>query len=634
MATLVHDLGRPHALNLAELLAPEPFRLEFAVRLALICTLTILVAEIYQTPEPALTAYVGFFVVKPDRMTSIILSIVLLLLISIIIGLLFLIVMLIVDSIFWRVTSMCLLSFGLLFIGSASKLKPLAPIIALITAYSLSLLGSIQIGELATRGLLYAWLFIGIPAGVSIIVNLLLGASPKRLAEEAIAERLRATASFLREPRNETHYARFQRLKQAGSVEILAWAGKAKAEKTSPAKSVSALHQAAVSITPLMLMSEAFAFASEADGSRRRKLAAIYDEMAAIFSAGGYPRDIGADLHSFVEEGLVTEIAQLLYHFTEPALPALPPSKKAKGGFFQPDAFDNPEHVYFALKVTAAAMFCYLLYSLLDWQGVHTSLITCYIVALGSLAETVEKLALRIAGCLVGAAVGTAAIVYVMPSVTSIGTLLFVVFVGALVSAWVAGGSPRIAYAGFQIGFAFFLCVVQGSSPAFDLAIARDRVIGILLGNLAIYAVFRFLWPVTIARRVDPALAGWCHAVMGLFAGKDRAARLVALSQAQLSLATVEQDLHLSLYEPEALRPSGQWMLVRDGFCSRLERVQISLSLAAQAAGAESKKIVEKLDEIARHFLDGNDTIEADLNELDRLLSDISVESVSRHAGV
>ena len=42
-------------------------------------------------------------------------------------------------------------------------------------------------------------------------------------------------------------------------------------------------------------------------------------------------------------------------------------------------------------------MFCYLVYSLLDWPGIHTCLITVYIVSLGTTAETIEKLTLRIA---------------------------------------------------------------------------------------------------------------------------------------------------------------------------------------------------------------------------------------------
>jgi hypothetical protein len=64
------------------LLAPSPQRWEFALRLALICALTALVVEFYQTPDPALTVYVVFFLNKPDRTTSVLLNIVFLVLIT------------------------------------------------------------------------------------------------------------------------------------------------------------------------------------------------------------------------------------------------------------------------------------------------------------------------------------------------------------------------------------------------------------------------------------------------------------------------------------------------------------------------------------------------------------------------
>src|SRR6201999_3216293 len=109
-----------------------------------------------------------------------------------------------------------------------------------------------------------------------------------------------------------------------------------------------------------------------------------------------------------------------------------------------------------------------------------------------------------ISGALVGAGFGIAAIVFLLPQLTSIGSLMIVVFVARLVSAWVAAGSPRISYVGYQMVFAFFLCVIQGPSPAFDLTIARDRLIGIMLGNVVSYLIFANIWPVSVIRRIDP----------------------------------------------------------------------------------------------------------------------------------
>jgi multidrug resistance protein MdtO len=64
MATRVLEAREGRLAELLRLLMPFPRRLEFAVRLALICALTTLVVEIYQTPDPALTVYVVFFLIS------------------------------------------------------------------------------------------------------------------------------------------------------------------------------------------------------------------------------------------------------------------------------------------------------------------------------------------------------------------------------------------------------------------------------------------------------------------------------------------------------------------------------------------------------------------------------------------
>jgi multidrug resistance protein MdtO len=111
---------------------------------------------------------------KPDRAASVA-SIVMSLLISLIVGLVLALAVEVIEQPLWRVAAMTLLSFCLTFAASASKLKPIAGTVALITAYALDLLGSAPGGELATHGILYVWFFVGIPAGVCIVVNLILG---------------------------------------------------------------------------------------------------------------------------------------------------------------------------------------------------------------------------------------------------------------------------------------------------------------------------------------------------------------------------------------------------------------------------------------------------------------------------
>src|SRR5215469_1445611 len=106
------------------LFAPTPERLEFATRIALICALTTLVTEIYQTPQPALTAYVAFFFNRPERTASLGLSVLLPLVIAVVIALIFFLARLVIDDAMWRVISIAVTSFALLFLASASKLRP------------------------------------------------------------------------------------------------------------------------------------------------------------------------------------------------------------------------------------------------------------------------------------------------------------------------------------------------------------------------------------------------------------------------------------------------------------------------------------------------------------------------------
>jgi multidrug resistance protein MdtO len=604
MATLAGELRQGLRGALA-LLQPFPGRTEFAGRLALICALTTLVAEIYQTPDPALTAYVAFFVMKRDRMESIVISMVLAILISLIVGMLILVAMSVIDEPLWRVTSMAVLSFCLLFLGSASKLRPIGAIVALIVGYALDLLSEAQIGELATRGYLYAWLFVTIPAAVSIVVNLLLGPPPRRLLEQALAHRLALAAALMRAPDEKVREA-FRETLSEGVAELQTWLKMASIEKTSPPEDIAALGQATGSITTVLLLVDFAAHRAREDVvsfSLRSQIGNTLELMAKTFQAGGYPVDIAIDHDGDgllpVAATLLAELQQVLRRFTERPLPDLPAAKPAAAGFFLPDAFINPDHVYYALKTTAAAMFCYAIYSLLDWRGIHTSLITCYIVSLGTTAETVEKLTLRILGCLVGAGAGIGAIVFLMPHVTSIGGLMIVVFAAAFVSAWVAAGSPRISYVGFQIAFAFFLCVVQGPSPAFDLTVARDRIIGILFGNIVVYLMFTNIWPVTVTRRIDPALVSLLHSLGDLTGATSRSRRNALATEAAGVMGAITQDIELARYEPPELRPPQAWLAVRLRAIHQIRALMGPLLLLANMQPSPAQAVGRRLDILA-----------------------------------
>src|ERR1700735_801676 len=95
--------GREGAFpDVVRLMSPQPGRFELATRLAVICALTVLVVEIYQTPDAALTVYVVFFLNCGNRAVSLILNFVLVALISVIIGLVLLVAMVVINDPMWR----------------------------------------------------------------------------------------------------------------------------------------------------------------------------------------------------------------------------------------------------------------------------------------------------------------------------------------------------------------------------------------------------------------------------------------------------------------------------------------------------------------------------------------------------
>ena len=612
MAAHVDSFGQQFRERLA-LLRPFPGRLEFSIRLALACALTTLVVEIYQTPDPALTAYVAFFVMKRDRMESVIISIVLTILISLLVGILMLVATAVIDQPLWRVISITVVSFGLLFLASASKLKPLAAIIAMIVGYGLDLLSDAHVGELATRGYLYAWLFVTIPATVSIALNLVLGPPPRRLLEQALAHRLALAASLMR---NEKVRSAFEETLSEGVTELKTWLKMAGIEKSSPPADIAALGQATDSITTILLLVD-FADRTQSETMPpplRGQIADTLDEMASILRAGGYPVDVaiehGEEDLPPVTITLLADIKEALLHFTERPLPELPIVEPAKSGFFLPDAFTNPDHVYYALKTTAAAMFCYAAYLLLDWPGIHTSFITCYMVSLGTTAETIEKFTLRILGALIGAGSGLAAIVFLLPHLTSIGSLLIVVFVASLASSWVAAGSARISYVGYQMAFAFFLCVIQGPSPAFDLTVARDRIIGIMLGNVVAYLIFTNIWPVTVIRRIDPGLVALLRRLVDLTNATSRSRRDSLATDAAGAMGVISQDVELAAYESSRIGPPQFRLTARARAIRHIRALMGPLLLLSNEQSAASRAVAHRLDTLANELSSGTRLVE------------------------
>ena len=172
-----------------------------------------------------------------------------------------------------------------------------------------------------------------------------------------------------------------------------------------------------------------------------------------------------------------------------------PMDEEIREHLLAPDAFSNMDHLRFALRGMLAAAACYVVYTAIDWRGLSTSIATCVITALSTIGASRQKQVLRFVGALIGGIVfGMGAQIFVLPYIDSIAgfTVLFVVVTA--IAAWIATATPRLSYLGVQLALAFYLINMQEFAIQTSLAIARDRVFGVLLGLLAMWLIFDRLW--------------------------------------------------------------------------------------------------------------------------------------------
>jgi multidrug resistance protein MdtO len=573
-------------------LAPFPGRAGTAWRTALMAALVAAAAMMFELPEAAISCYLVAFLMKPDESESCAGAIAIVVLITVIVALLVPLSQWTVDSPGLRLLVMAAISFAFLFLGAASKLGEIGGVIALIIAVVLSLLYKTPGSDIATNGLRYAWEMVVMPMAMMVAFNLCLGRSTVAQLHDTLRQRLVAA----REAVDTSADNELRKLLREGNGKAVA---RAKFVRLFHLASSTAADQIARDVwASYQLMLGVSGLPSRTSEAMRSALASQISAAITALDAGKAlppPPNLPAD-------------ASRAEHLSWQALAIMAGAERAeliagpKEPFLAPDAFSNPEYQRYALKTTAAAMLCYVIYAGIDWQGIHTAMITCYVASLGTTGETIHKLQLRILGCLIGAAMGWGAILFLMPHMDSIGHLMVLVFAGTFIAAWVSNGNERISYAGLQIALAFFLCVFHGFGPSVDLETVRDRIIGILVGNTVVYLISTLILPVGIEQSVRANLS---KALAGL-------ARLAAASPdvrsgAVAEVANVEQlvgrtrdALFLLPLEPRALRGSETAQQSLRGISAEIESLNREIYLSPNDLSDLSKRLACLTSDVLR----------------------------------
>ena len=491
-------------------LAFTPGRDVATARIVVTVALVTLISLALQVPELAVSAYMVIFVTKENRVLTTLAGTLAILGVTVAIAASLLLYGATFDYPALRIPVVAMMVFAGMYLARVFVVGPLGFAIGFVVALTQSAADGVSTPETLVRALLWLWVALVYPIALTVVVNqILLPAEPWTAFTRALARRLDAASAVLRRADEEgvvggRRDSVLLELATGGGAPLLKLLHFAEGQDARLKRRHVSLSAAVAADERIISAAAALELGdrqavSENDRRCARLLATKIGELRATLPSRG-PVAVSvapgsAALPELRELQLAAaSLADSLAH-EDPAEESPAAEPKEKKSLFVPDAFTNPAHARFALKVSLAAMSCYVLYIGLDWTGIHTAFITCCIIALESNGATRRKGTLRLVGCGVGGLLGFLSIMYLVPRMESVVSLVLLTSAVTALAGWVATGSERIAYGGLQIALAFYLCIFQGFAPGTNFDTIRDRLVGIILGILVSSAVFRFVWP-------------------------------------------------------------------------------------------------------------------------------------------
>jgi multidrug resistance protein MdtO len=506
MATLARGepLRRPLLAFLAQELAPREGRGLAVARIAAACTITVAISMVFQIPLAAYMAYMVFLTSKDDiaatATTAIGGTLAVTFAVIFTIGL----AQISLGNPALRLPAMALMTFLAMFSVRTFALGPIAFLAGFITVTMQSVVDDVPNPEVFTRTTLWLWVVVVVPVLVTMLITLLFGPLASAVSEQGVSKVLTELELALARGRIAGRLAQWR-----ATLAPLA-------PKSRNPPAVHRLLEALVILD---------AYPDPIPPRERTRLSYLVRRCLSALARRPFEPETPSEPQSLPEALAATNaFAELQRELSRPHAQPSAHTRHKPGQLFVPDALSNPAHWQFALKTTVAIMIVYSVYTMLDWSGLRTSIVTCFFVALGSFGETVHKLVLRLSGAIIGGLIAGLSIVFVLPYLTDIGQLCALTAVVALFAGWVATSSERLSYAGLQIAFAFFLGLLQTYSPATDLTVLRDRMVGILLGNVVMTLVFSGLWPESAFSRLRGALAETLRGIAALLRSPQDAA--------------------------------------------------------------------------------------------------------------
>ncbi|RDS84240.1 FUSC family protein [Dyella psychrodurans] len=556
------ELQARHGLTglLQRELALNDTRVRTIIRISGCTALVVAIAMLFQIPLPAYMAYLVFLVSQEDAASTLITAVGGFVAATLAVAVSLLLYVFDASEPALRLPLLAISTLAGTFLARTSKLGPIAFLAGFILVLSQTLLDDVPTTEFVTHMVLWLWVVVAAPIGVTVLVNLLAGESPVALSQKHASQIMDKVAGYIENPYSADPSQLRDQLLSLSQLKNKAFMWD---------KRLKAFAQEDNRLFALMLevLQIARCLPAGVPPASRRFLASALRQSRRLFlQRRGVVSDAATDdsapapriedpsqaaLHSAVDELL--EQASGKAPAAAPNTPSYPAPSPGKAA-----ASKNRSHARFAFKVMCAVMASYATYTLLDWPGTRTAVTTCFFVSLTTVGESVHKLTLRLSGAIIGGLIAGLCIVFVLPSLTDIGELCLLVAVVSAFCAWISTSSEAIAYGGMQIAFAFFLGVLQGYGPADDLTVLRDRVVGIFVGNIWITIFFTTLWPVSTLDQVRDKWASALGQLGDLLVAKDTPSAMSAKSEVCTKISEANTLNTRALFERRLLSREGQ----------------------------------------------------------------------------
>jgi multidrug resistance protein MdtO len=586
----LHDAGA----FLKRELAPFPGRLNVMLRCMLTSAIVIVASMTLEVPELALSLLVVFYVTQSNVVVTRLVGLMFIVGSTLAIGLSILLLKFTFDYPLLRIVIASLMFFGSVYLLRVLKIGVVFFIVAIVVIYVQSFVDQTDQAELLIRAVLWVWVAVNYPIALTLVVNtLLLPAEPQLQLKAEIHRQLAALETRLTQLIDGTTSAAPITLAavQQGALTLQ------KLLRFTTMRDAHYREHQAAQLACIATVSRLYRGASELQpgwpGATAARLAMLHELRAncralddAVMSGVPYryvstatPEERNA-ADTIPTAG---ELQRALHAYADlvasDAEPGKPPASEP---MVAPDAWTNPAYMHFSLKTLLAVLVCYVFYNAVDWQGVHTIMLTCLIVALPSLGASTQRALLRLAGAAVGSALALFMAVFIVPHLDDIVGLLLMTLPVVAFGAWISAGSERIGYAGLQVMFTFSLALLGQFGPTTNLTEIRDRMVGILLGvGVATFVQMSF-WREGEGDVLRQKLATMLRAIAAQLrapqGGADQRDEL-SYAQRQLQAWAVLADCEATLSRV-ALEPDWQ------------EVEQAQLTLRAQTVLAQGREIM------------------------------------------